>query len=516
MALAGLAIVLRLIYLDHIPGINGDEAWGALKIRQFMNGQRDTWLLVTPTHRYIPCIGLLTWLCEQWGPPSLTLLRLPGAICGVGLVFAGFFAARRIFRWEVAAWSVAALIACLPMHMAYTRLTGADMFVGLGTLALVYCVLRGHWLASILVGIAVSMGIHPIIALLAPAPALLFWFAVLRPWRASRPKKIAVFGLSFVLLGACAWVLFSRYAGRTSKLGLAEALSVKNFLRFWVTLGDTLSGGSSYLYFTGRMHPIAGLFLSVVGLAILGLTAYAGVKLWKQRTLAVPHRIFAACCIMSACLFYAVSPLQNNGIERYCLFLLIPIIFALGLLAQHGGFSGRTIIWSTSIFCWLSVVSFYGLLMRPMLAGASSHETYSTADPEPKAAAMAWIAQDAARLASRRSVPIVADSWWLYWPLAYLASASDQFRVYQGPGDGWGNEGGGYYLPHLGALQQALGDGGYVVAFTTGRLRAALHQVPGLRICGQQSFSDFGGKPLLDALRICSSLSGASSAPATQ
>ncbi len=501
-----LALALRLTFIDHIPGINGDEAWAAFKIRQFMLGQRDTWMLVTPTNRYIPLLGLLTWFCEQWGAPSFALMRIPGAMCGVGLVVAAGLAARRVFHWEVAAWAVATLVACLPMHIAYTRMTGADMFVGLSTLALAYCVLRGHWLMAVLVGFTVSLWVHPIISLLAPSVGLLIWYAVLPKWQASKPQKAVIFSLSIAVLGGCAWKLFTRYAGRTSQIGLAEALSVNNFLRFWVTLGDALSGGSSYFYFTGHVPAVWAFILSGVGLAILGLIVYTAIVLWKQEQLPVPDRTFAVGCVASALMFYAVSPLQSNGIERYCLFLTVPMVFSLGLLAQHGKFSARSIVVVTSLFCWLALASFYGLLLRPMLAGASSHETYSTANPEPKAAAWAWIAQDSQKSAGDRRMTIVADSWWLYWPLAYLSSESNRFHVYQAPGDGWGNEGGGYYLPHAGALQQVLGGGGYAVAFTDGRLTGLLQQLPGLHICGQQRFYDFAGKPLLDALRICPSL----------
>src|SRR4029078_1069712 len=67
-----IAIALRVIGLDHIPGINGDEAWTPVLIRDFLTGAGPwPWLtnsnrIQTPTYSGLVLIAELIALPSGW------------------------------------------------------------------------------------------------------------------------------------------------------------------------------------------------------------------------------------------------------------------------------------------------------------------------------------------------------------------------------------------------------------------------------------------------------------------
>ena len=53
--------------------------------------------------------------------------------------------------------------------------------------------------------------------------------------------------------------------------------------------------------------------------------------------------------------------------------------------------------------------------------GGESHRTFRTSTREPKAAALDWIRERSAGRPDCAETRIVAEDWWAYWPLRYLA-----------------------------------------------------------------------------------------------
>jgi hypothetical protein len=130
----------------------------------------------------------------------------------------------------------------------------------------------------------------------------------------------------------------------------------------------------------------------------------------------------------SACVigFFAVAgprAIQPHW-ERYGVWLVAPTV----LLASRGAFwwVDRIGTWHKAA-AWLAVAAGW-LLLAGFFAdyfvyfahiGGRSHVAFRTAQLEPKSAALRFILEQQ-RAGSH--VAIVADDWWMYWPLAYLAA----------------------------------------------------------------------------------------------
>ena len=80
------AIVARTIWLNNIPGLNGDEGWAG---NQAVGGHIINWL--TPYGTFIsPFYQLPLAFFERLFPPAFWVLRLPIALVGILLVVLGW------------------------------------------------------------------------------------------------------------------------------------------------------------------------------------------------------------------------------------------------------------------------------------------------------------------------------------------------------------------------------------------------------------------------------------------
>ena len=81
-ALLGVAVFFRVWRIDHVPGVNGDEAWLGVQALAWLDGKPVEW--TTPTGNpinpfyFLPLAALHVWL-----PPSIALLRLPAVVSTV-------------------------------------------------------------------------------------------------------------------------------------------------------------------------------------------------------------------------------------------------------------------------------------------------------------------------------------------------------------------------------------------------------------------------------------------------
>ncbi len=119
VALLAVAIFFRAWRLDHVPGINGDEAWMGVQAQRWIDGQLET--LTTPTGNVLnvfhfgPQVVLHTF-CK----PSIGLLRLPVLISGLMALLVNYLLCSYTFGRRPAVWSSVAL-AVLPINIAYCR-----------------------------------------------------------------------------------------------------------------------------------------------------------------------------------------------------------------------------------------------------------------------------------------------------------------------------------------------------------------------------------------------------------
>jgi len=264
-AAAAGAIVLasvgfRFLWLDRLPGINGDEAWYGVQVQHFLNG--DPWSPRTPSGLPInPFLFATHALLLSVADPSFGLLRLPIALWScVGLVLT-----YRLHVWvfgdRVQGLVAAALVGCLPMHVAYSRLCWDSSFGLATTPVLIYsclqlCSRRDQPVAVALFGVGgvLSLWVHVTnIILVAVCLAIVAWefrLPALRPVR-RRPITAA----AIVAFGLVTVVVVASHSHETEALVASVGSLFSRLPQHLVAIGDVLIGPRAYEYLAGASTP---------------------------------------------------------------------------------------------------------------------------------------------------------------------------------------------------------------------------------------------------------------------
>jgi hypothetical protein len=453
-ALASLAVVavgLRIWDLGNVPGLNGDEAWAGVQIERMLHGEAARW--TTPTGNPLnpfffgPQLALHA-LC----PPSVTLLRIVPLVSGLAALLLNFVLCYRAFDRKTAAVSTL-ILALMPLNIAYSRFAWDTCQSLPATLLVLYLPLislrRRGTSATITAGtmlaLAAAIVIHPtnVFALLLPLTFVAYarrqqLLHVLRA--TSIPARPWVFAaLAAIVAGATftIWNAIPHLAARLHGTGELGAFA-HNYLRFF-------SGSGIYEYISGAglAAPGAESFAwisTICDLAFAGATLAALVGAYRRMT---AERILPAgdpdddalvlgWFVMVLAFFIVAGPRAiAPHFERYGICLVAPgaLVLARGLTwwIEQPGVAGRrattalvlaTAIWPTSF------AGNYFACFRQ--TGGLSHATFRTAAVEPKLAALELVR--AGRSAQGR-VTAVCSSWWLYWPIAYLASDDLNLQV---------------------------------------------------------------------------------------
>ena len=236
------------------------------------------------------------------------------------------------------------------------------------------------------------------------------------------------------------WTVAPHLVGRlhgTDELGSFAC----NYLRFF-------SGSGIYEYISGVGLGAPGgesfAWVSTIcnlAFAATALAALVGMyrRLASEGNSAEVDSLDAALVLgwfaMLAAFFVVAGPRAiSPHFERYGICLIAPgvVVLARGLTwwLDQSGAAGRraatvlllaATIWAAS-FAW----NYFACFRQ---TGGMSHATFRTAEVEPKLAAL-----DLVRGASSPGEidTIVCSSWWLYWPLAYLASDDPALHVVAG------------------------------------------------------------------------------------
>ena len=173
--LLGTAIGFRLLRLDSVPGLSGDEGWWGVQALAWLSGRpyeaRTTSGNPTDLFFLVP-VALL----HAIGSPSFALLRLVPALANIrrargGLLLCppALWAGRRrgFTRWR---WAV------LPTAIAHSRICQDPSQSVLWTSLVVYLALlgvkertaAGRWLAGAIVVFPVALWTHPTNVFVAP------------------------------------------------------------------------------------------------------------------------------------------------------------------------------------------------------------------------------------------------------------------------------------------------------------------------------------------------------------
>jgi hypothetical protein len=439
VVLLGTATAFRLLRLESVPGLSGDEGWWGIQALAWLAGQ--PYQARTTSGNPIDLFFLVpVALLHAIGPPSFTLLRLVPAAANLLALVAAFVCVRR-FYGETTAWVHTVTLAVLPTAIAHSRICQDPSQSVLWAGLVVYLALLGvhdrraafRWLAAALAVFPVALWTHPTNVFVAPFLVLPIAAALAPRLPDARRARIrlAVAAAAAIGIGLIAgWLAFERVARAYPSLNqpwlslaAGRFVDAGQWLEFAGNNVRFFNGITVYHYFSGARpwtlpHDALAILAAVLVLGGIGLVA-------RRRRSPIDLALVAGCAA-TWLLFYAFAGPQalRPHAERWGLCLLVPGSL---LLARGAGAwielapRLRLVSLGTAALAAAALLgSFYVHYFRAFATtGGRSHLTYVTAPVEPKRQALVHIL---GRGAGARRLEVATRQWWLYWPIAYLAT----------------------------------------------------------------------------------------------
>jgi hypothetical protein len=241
---------VRFIWLDSLPGLNGDEAWNGLWVERWL--QDHAWGGIAPSGRY-PNFFLLGPLADVQAiaDPAPWVLRVPTVISDLAFIVVGVIALRRTIGSQ-AALIFALLAATAPITVMYSRIGWEPSQTPLATMIFLWACLAGKRVAAVL-SLFAAIVVHPMNVFLTPI-LVAFCLHYARSPILKIPGRIAPSILFSALLigGALAAIPVSLWVGRAP---LGELFSRNSFPTHFInailSFADLLSGITTYTYIVG-------------------------------------------------------------------------------------------------------------------------------------------------------------------------------------------------------------------------------------------------------------------------
>ena len=463
-----LGCALRLVALDRIPGSNGDEAWFGVNVEERLAHRpaferTPSGLPLDPFH-----IGPLEFIARI-SPPSFWALRFPAALWNVlAVVLAYPLLAGPLGRCT--AFVSALLIAVSPPAIAYSRISWEPSETVFFSLLVLGLAARGR-IAAALFAFACSLLAHPTNVFLFPILAGTLWSARKPRLRVITPASI----LAFVTVMGVG--LYLSKAVLVQGPGIARGIILPHRTEVWTRAVDpqlwmaTIRGIVRLLTGVTTSQSIAGplpsgveMTIELAGFVLILLPIGCALLSLRKESARRPLLGIALGFVLTAVAFHLLAGPRAiaSPHERYALVFVVSACVLIALLIEA---VGRTRQWIAAFFAtaWtaLNLYVFVAGYAVPFLrGGGNGHITYRTGSVEPKKAVFDFVLSE---LDQKETAAVLADSWWSYWPLRYLATAeSNRIQI----------EPGGFRHPPVvppGAEPSALSrppSRGFAVAFT--------------------------------------------------
>ncbi len=439
--LLAAATLCRALELDHIPGLNGDEAWQGVQAQRVLRGEAISWR--TPTGNPINPLTFLPLLAlHACLPPSVALLRLIPLVSGVAALLVNYIFCRRLFGQQLAVIS-SVLLAVLPATVAYSRFAWDASQTVLISLPVLYCSLgmvrkpahRRGWLIGAASALCLALVVHPTNLFLAPlfvTAAIWSWRQDISAWIVARrrwgvPAAMAL----FVVAG----VAFCLAAKRSEMIGgaLGRLVSPGQAAAYFGCIVDLLSGTTIYRFIPATQlkatDPATLAYRSAAWIILLAsaVGVWRALQLRRHATL----RILLAGLALGLLAFYLIAgpKASEPHVERYSMWMIAPLTLLLASGIQcwiRSTAKARLRPAVALLMAWCLLAGFGWYYIRPLRLGLTApHLAFRTSQVEPKLAALHAIRAQS----TSRPTRIVAQGWWLYWPLAYLAGSEPSVSV---------------------------------------------------------------------------------------
>lgn len=497
LLLLGTGLAFKLALLDRVPGINGDEAVGAVWMRDFSAGLMD-WPWWTPTNRPLsPIVMAMMYVVAEWLPPDFGYMRLVPAFSHLALLVAAWFTLKA--RLDTRQRLLFLLLLCaLPLHTAFARISWDPCLIPLMSYLVVFFAIDRRFVAANAM-LVLAVLTHSTCIFLAPLVYIL-WAHEL--WA----RKAGGLALArFVAVGA-AMGLFSLYvfslAGGETKSQVTDGIVSRvahpgGLLDFFGLMFYTLIGNTSFSEFVGT--PMESKLLPP--LKVIGVLALLGLGgLWRAFVVKGKggDAVLLGAWLVALLMFYLLAgnePLAV-GYQRYVLWVGVPFVFiayrALGLLRARDG----AILVVSALFL---VATAYGYFYKSLTRSIPVYPAvYASGSPEPKRAAFEWIREARGALPQQggQRTRILAENWWLYWPGRYWLydDPIDFFHAEQPISTGLPPA---QQMLSVAQIESVLKGRGFVIGFVNGPFARTMERVPMAAGCAAKTFNDAGGAPLI-------------------
>jgi len=427
LLLLGAALVLRVWKLGNLPGCNGDEAWYGVQALRLLQGESIAWFTPTGNPINVFYFGPLV-LLHACFEPSFALLRAVAAASGILMLLVNFVLCRRMFD-ELTAWTSTLLLAVLPVNIAYSRFGWDASQSVLATIVVMYL---GFELAH-----------RPLGRRKLPLGLAALGAAVL-----VHPTN--VFAAVLLLAPCCVSRMRSHLGNREIGLGcslavVAAALATvtfapAHFVAFSLNYVRLFSGATEYRFISGALpEDFSPSWRSIDAWDLSSLTIVLAAGLGFHRISKAERGqrdwglLLGWATSLLAFYFVAGAGAIAPHFERYALCLVGPaaLLFVRGMIGWSAGPVAigasrpevnhrHAALASVGVVAWLLLAGFYThYILFFETTGGRGHMAFRTGPIEPKQQALENVLRQAG--AGAEPISIVADSWWTYWPVRYLA-----------------------------------------------------------------------------------------------
>ncbi len=427
-------VAYRIIALGRIPGINGDETYYPVAAMNVRDGRPQSLVSGSGLPLNPLYVGPLYLLHLSHPPPSFALVRLPALASGLLALALMYPLIVRVADRQAALYATL-LQACLPTAIAYSRFGWDQSQAPLIALVCIYCALR-NWPAGLALSYALALWIHPVNVFLAPIVLGPIATRDVATWQRHRSTAAiirnlgAIGGLAVAGAGLLVWL--SPAVRDATAPALGRAFDMSGWSSYVVAVGDLLSGLTIYRFIAGE-PPNA--WIIVERSVFWSLTIYLVVRVlpaWLKSREGVKLGLLGG-ALIALLAFYLLMGAEalSPGWERYGVWIISPACVILGLLISSVGTSAASRSAQTIgviAACVFMLVGFYRNYFAVLeTSGGAAHLAFRTGPVEPKQAAFNAILT----MTSDEPGPVVilAEDWWTYYPLRYLAADRETFTV---------------------------------------------------------------------------------------
>ncbi|HEY1553400.1 MAG TPA: hypothetical protein VGF94_01140 [Kofleriaceae bacterium] len=441
-ALLATAVCFRLMHLSSIPGINGDEGWWGVQAQAWLHGQ--PYEARTTSGNAIDMAFLVPLgLVQLLGKPSFFLLRALPAFSNLLGLLIGFLLVRRIWGRATASIQTVAL-AIAPTAISHSRFCQDPSQSIIWTSITIYLCLLGlkerprWWLYFVasLAAFAVALVTHPTNVFVAPflvlplCPVVRRWIPASRRGRVYfAAASIAAAAVLALFAAFVAWPALKASTGSSTLLdkpwlatARARLFDGGQWFEYVRNYGRLFSGVTIYRYFSGP-HLVTPIYGIAAGLVAIGVAAGI-IRALRTGRSSLDYGLVSGWATMWLLFFLFAGPESiRPHVERWGLCLMAPMTLvaarALTTWIGTGPRARRIAIACGGVVAVALLGSFYLNYFHEFeTTGGRSHRTFVTAETEPKQLALERVL---AERSTDEPVMIVAQDWWQYWPIAYLA-----------------------------------------------------------------------------------------------